>query len=370
MSAAAQAGSRHEIEEGMMNTRTAVVTGATGLLGSNLTRELVAGGWQVRAIVRDRAKAKRLIAHERVELVSGDMEDVQRFAVALEGADAVFHTAAYFREYYGPGDHWQTMKRVNVDATIELLQAAEARGVRKAVFTSSSGVIETRGKRLADETAPYSEFAKRNLYFQTKVLAEQAIAVFQEGASIDVTLALPGWMMGPGDAAPTSAGQMVLDLVERRLPAVIDGGASLADARDVARGMVAAAETGRRGERYIMTGPLVTMRQIADTLASVTGVPAPRRTLGPFAARTAARFADGWAAITRTASRMPRMGIETLLEKTSLDGGKAAAQLGVTYRSLRETLTDTVAWYRDHGYLGPIGGPDVKPVGEARVGQP
>lgn len=179
-----------------MSSKIAFVTGATGLLGSNLCRALVSQGWQVKGLVRSLDKAKRFLGNSGIEFVQGDIEDVPAFTQALKEVDAVFHTAAFFREYYQPGSDWQKMKRINVDATMELLQAAEAQGVAKVVFTSSSGVIQTDTHQAATETAPYNKFAEQNLYFKTKVLAEQEIYRFLNASQIDVVMILPGWMMG------------------------------------------------------------------------------------------------------------------------------------------------------------------------------
>ena len=119
----------------------AFVTGSTGLLGNNLVRELLEHGFEVRAMARNRAKASKTFAGLNVEIIEGDMENVAGFAKSLEGCDVLFHTAAFFREYYEPGDHWPMLKRINVDATIQLLEAAERAGVKRAVHTSSSGTI-------------------------------------------------------------------------------------------------------------------------------------------------------------------------------------------------------------------------------------
>lgn len=336
-----------------MEARSAFVTGATGLLGSNLTRELVARGWKVRALVRSPEKAQKILGDVELELVTEDLVNVSRYAEALEGVDTVFHTAAYFREYYQPGNEWEKMRQINVDATMELVQEAEKRGVRRFVHTSSSGVIETRTTdgESADESAPFSSFAEENLYFKTKVLVEQEIAGFLERSKLDVVLVLPGWMMGPGDAGPTSAGQLILDLMEGKLPGVINGGTSAVDARDVAKAMIAAADKGARGERYLVAGRLTTLVEIARTLEEVTGTPMPKRVIPRPVAMIIAHLSDFTARITGGVSKMPVAGIKTLSERVSLSSEKAKRELGATFRPLSETLGDAVAWYRAHGYL-------------------
>lgn len=334
-----------------MSGKTAFVTGATGLLGSNLCQVLVSQGWRVKGLVRSLEKAKRFQADSGIEWIQGDIGNVSAFAPALEGVDVVFHTAAFFREYYQPGAYWETMKRINVDATMELLRAAEARGVRRTVFTSSSGVIQRNPHRAADETAAYSDFAEKNLYFKTKVLAEKEIYRFLEASPMDVVMILPGWMMGPGDAAPTGAGQLVLDLLAGKLPGVVDGSAALTDVRDVAAAMITAAERGRRGERYIVAGPLTTMKEIALGLETIGVARAPRLQIPNWLALTMAWVLETIAGWTGMKNPMPLAGVQTLLEKASLNSAKAQRELGVRFRPLKDTLKDTVAWYQAHRYL-------------------
>ncbi|MBD2364110.1 SDR family oxidoreductase [Anabaena minutissima FACHB-250] len=334
-----------------MSGKTAFVTGATGLLGSNLCQLLISQGWQVKGLVRSIDKAKRFMGSSGVQFVQGDIENVPAFAQALKGVDVVFHTAAFFREYYQPGSHWEKMKRINVDATMELLQAAEVQGVARTIFTSSSGVIQTYPHQAATETAPYSKFAQKNLYFKTKILAEQEIYRFLETSQMDVVMILPGWMMGPGDAAPTSAGQLVLDLLAGKLPGIINGGASLIDVRDVAAVMVTAAERGKRGERYIVAGSLKTMKDIALELEAISGVKAPKMEIPDGIALSIAWLLETWAGLTGGVNPMPLAGIQTLLEKANLSSAKADQELGVTFRPFRDTLKDTVLWYQSQGYL-------------------
>ena len=162
----------------------AFVTGSTGLLGNNLVQALLAQGHEVKALARSQRKAEQLLGDTATEIVLGDMDDVAAFADELEGCDVLFHGAAFFREYYQPGDHWATLKRINVDAVIEIFEAAEARGVRRAIFVSSSGTVgEGTNGTPGDETAPPPAIAADNLYFRSKVLADEAVAAWLPAAS-------------------------------------------------------------------------------------------------------------------------------------------------------------------------------------------
>lgn len=331
-------------------SKTALVTGATGMLGSNLVRELVAQNWRVKAQARDPEKACRYLGDVTAEWVQGDLEDIDAWVDALNGVEVIFHTAAFFREYYQPGDHRDRLHRLNVEAVGRLLREAEAKGVRRFVHTSSSGVLETR-EGPADEASPVAAFARENLYFQSKVQAEELVREFLKTSRMDVVLALPGWMMGPGDAAPTAAGQIILDFARGRMPGLLDGGAAATDARDVALAMILAAERGRRGERYVFSGPYASLGAIARHLESLTGTPAPRATMPSWLALAVARLSETAAALTRRPTVMTVSGVRTMLEKTDLRSDKAVRELGARFRPLEETLRDTVAWYRRHGFL-------------------
>ncbi|MBC8171474.1 MAG: NAD-dependent epimerase/dehydratase family protein, partial [Anaerolineae bacterium] len=158
----------------------AFVTGSTGLLGSNLVNLLLAQGHEVKALVRSEAKARKFLTDPRIEIIQGDMEKVDGFAAELQGCDVLFHTAAYFREYYGPGDHWATLEKINVHGTIRLLELAEKAVVKKVIYVSSSGVIGRKpdGSPADETTAPDQLAERENLYFKSKVAAEQAVANF------------------------------------------------------------------------------------------------------------------------------------------------------------------------------------------------
>jgi dihydroflavonol-4-reductase len=355
-----------------MSERRAFVTGATGLLGGNICEELLSQGWSVTALVRSTEKARNVLPADRIRLVQGTVEELEGYAAELESADVLFHAAAFFREYYQPGDHWERMKGINVDAALALMREADQRGVERTVFISSGGVIGSNGDGPPDESAPYSRFAEENLYFKTKVLAEKEIYRFLETSRMDVVMMLPGWMMGPGDAAPTSAGQLVLDLLHRKLPGLIDGGSALADARDVAAATVSAADMGKRGERYIVSGPLVTMREIAETIEQLTGVPAPGMQMPAWLALTVARLSETRSKLTGAPSRMPVNGVKTLLEKGTLNAERAQRELGARFRPVAETIADTIAWYRKHGYTtvdtsGPARTNDVAKSADAKA---
>lgn len=329
----------------------AFVTGATGLLGSNLVQALLDKGHDVRGLVRSKEKAQKVFPNEKIDFVTGDMSNVSSFTAGLAGCDVLFHTAAYFREYYQPGDHKATLEKINVQGTVDLLIAAEKQGVKKAVHISSAGVIGSKpdGSAGDEDTLP-DDHATSNLYFQSKIDTELAIKRFLKERSLPVTMILPGWIWGPGDSAPTSAGKLVLDFLKQKLPGVVDGGFSIVDARDVAAAAVAAAERGKSGERYIVGGNYLDFAGIFATLERVTGVPAPTRKI-PYALSLAVGAAsETWARLTGGKALLTLAGARTIHGRHEVSSAKAIRELSASFRPFEETVRDEVAWFRSHGY--------------------
>ncbi len=327
----------------------AFVTGATGLLGNNLVRALLAEGHTVRALVRSETKAWRLLGDTGAELVLGNMDAVPRFAGALAGCDVVFHTAAYFREYYGAGDHGPKLEAINVSGTLALAEAARARGVRRMVHMSSAGTIGLRADGSpGNEDTPPAPIARKNLYFKSKVVAAERLSELAQRIGLDVVQVLPGWMFGPWDAAPTSSGRLVLDFLAGTLRAIPPGGMNAVDARDVAAGMIRAADRGRPGNKYILGGSFVTLGDIADTLAEITGLPAPHARIPYPVAWAYASFAETWARITGGETLISVVAVRAMHAKLHVSSARAERWLGWHHRPLRETLLDEVAWYRSH----------------------
>ena len=325
-----------------------LVTGSTGLLGNNLVRKLLEEGHEVLALARSKDKAARELGDTRARIVIGDMTDVAGFADALSGVDVVFHTAAFFRDYFAPGDHSQIIDRINVDGTMNLARAAHARGVTKMIDTSSSGIIGLQADGSpGDEQTPAWLGAEKNLYLRSKRKVEPLLRAFSRQTGFFVASALPGWMWGPHDAGPTASGQLAFDALAHKLPPVIPpGGSSTADARDVAAGMLRIAEVGRAGERYILSGRYVDLGEILTGLAALSAGKPPRIRI-PFAgALTVAAMAETWSRITGKSSPITLEGIRLMNARLAVNAAKAERELGVAFRPFEKTLADTVAWSR------------------------
>lgn len=339
----------------------AFVTGATGLLGNNLVRALEAAGHEVVALARNPAKADRVLGGISTRIVTGDMQRLEGFTHELAGCDAVFHTAAYFREAFEPGFDVEALDEINVAATMRLLGAADASAVPCFVHVSSGGVVGRNpdGSPGNERTRPLPIQAA-NPYFQSKLKGDAAIAAWKATRGIAVVEIMPGWIWGPWDAAPTAAGKLYAEFIARRIPANIGGGTSVVDARDVAAAMVAAAqrtvdakrsETGRPQasiEKYIIGGHFLEMREIMQHLEAVTGVRGPRTTI-PYAILLAYGHAsEAWARKTGGAPLITGLAVRTMAARIALDSGKAARELGTSFRDVRETFADATRWWQEH----------------------
>ena len=339
-----------------MKTNIAFVTGASGQLGSNLVFQLLAEGYQIRALVRSLEKGRRQLPYEDVQLVAGDLTDVAAFAAQLQDVDVLFHTAAYFRESFASGSDQDQMTRINVDGTIALFDAAVQAGVRTIIYTSALGVLRRPdGDRPFDETAPAND-RSTNAYFLSKVAAEQAIAAWLSTPEItaqEVRLVqiLPGGMWGPGDAAPPGFGQVVIDYLEGKLPVVLPGGVPFVDARDVAQALVRAAEVGKPNARYIVSQRMVSIAEIMETLERVSGVHGPRVRLSFPVVTVLALGAELAARVTGQPAALTRVSVDALRGDFAASSAKAQRELGVRFRPVEETLRDAVAWFRSHGYV-------------------
>jgi dihydroflavonol-4-reductase len=265
----------------------------------------------------------------------------------------LFHVAAYFREYYADaGSAWPKLKQINIDGTIRLLTEAEQRSIKKVIYVSSSGVIGNRADGLpGDESTPHDAQVMENLYFKSKVLAEEAIAEWLKTHTLPVVLILPTAMLGPRDAAPTAIGGVIVSLLQNKLPMMPPGGFEFVDARDVARAMLNAVECGKSGERYILTNHFYTMDDLARVLEKVAGSRAPRIKVTLPVMLMVARFAEAGARLRGKTPQITVAGVRTLVSTRPVTSAKATRELGATFRPFEDTVRDEAVWYRQNGYL-------------------
>jgi nucleoside-diphosphate-sugar epimerase len=285
------------------------------------------------------------------------MTRVADFADRLAGHDVLFHTAAHFRDSYKGGDHWDELYRVNVEGTRALLQAAHNRGLRRMVHTSSIAVLDGPPGMPVDETMSRDE-ANADDYYRSKIVSERVVTDFlADKPDMWAAIVLPGWMHGPGDVGPTSAGVTVLDFVRGKLPGVPPGSFSVVDARDVARVQIAAATKGRRGERYLAAGRHMEMGQLFPLLEAVSGTPAPKRPLPIGLLYVLATVEEFKARVFKKPALISLATVKLIARergRTQFDHSKTERELGVTFRPVQDTLADEVGWYRANGYLPTV----------------
>ncbi len=326
------------------------VTGSTGLFGSNLVRALLAEGHGVVGLTRTKEKAEKLLGDTDATFVQGDMQEIAGFARALEGCDAIVHAAAYFREYDGGSEHADALEAINIQGTLELMSEADRRGIPIFVHISSGGTVGIKPDGTpGDEDTPPLREQLENLYFRSKHEGDRKIAAFEPASGMKVIEILPGWMWGPGDAAPTGAGRFCLDFIAGRIPVVPDGGAAIVDARDVAQGTIRAIERGQHGDRFILAGTYHSLKECLETLATVTGKRAPRLQVPGFIALAFAHLSELFARLTGGRPSVPVFGLKIMLLKHDLSSDRAKQRLGAEFRPFEETARDVVEWYRRHG---------------------
>src|SRR6476661_4318927 len=303
----------------------AFVTGATGFVGSHVARVLVELGADLRLLTRA-GSDPRNIAELKGERVVGDLRDPASFEKALSGCDAVFHVAADYRLWVRDPEQ---MYRANVEGTRGLLQAAKKSGVRRVVYTSSVATMGfTSNGYLADENSPVSLDKMIGPYKRSKFMAEQ-VAMEAGRKEMDVVTVNPTTPVGDHDIKPTPTGRIVVDFLKKRFPAYVDTGLNLVDVDECARGHVQAFEKGKSGERYILGGENLTLKQILDKLGAITGLPSPTIKV-PYVVALATGVVDE-VFTGRIMGKEPRATIDAVRmgkKKMFVTSGKAERELG------------------------------------------
>ena len=328
---------------------TTLVTGGTGFVGAAVVRRLLAAGHRLRALVR-KGSDRRNLEGLPVELHEGDLCDPRSLATAVHGCRFLFHVAADYRLWCPrPRD----LYAANVDGTRALLLAAAAAGVERVVYTSSVATLGLNADRTpADEQTPTSLPQMIGHYKRSKYLAEEAVREVAHERSLPVVIVNPTAPIGPRDRKPTPTGRMVLDAAAGRMPAYVDTGLNVVHVDDVAEGHWLAFTRGRAGERYVLGGEDLTLRQILHEIAALTGRRAPRVRLRPGLLMPLAHVAQAWARLT--GGREPRLcvdGLRLARKHMCFSSRKAQEELGYHARPAVDALADAIAWFRDAGYL-------------------
>jgi dihydroflavonol-4-reductase len=324
----------------------ALVLGSTGCIGNNVVRACLAAGWKVRAFHRPTSQTWMLDGLE-VEHTIGDMGDVASLEMAMRGCDVVFHAAAHYPRH---SLDMAGSLREAVCGMRSVLHSAAKVGIGRLVYTSTLTTLGSPAEpgRLADERDFYLPGSTESAYFESKWAMEaEAWRAIAQGAP--VIIVNPTAVFGPWDVRPTT-GEILVNVARGRLPVWLDLDVNVVDARDVGQGEVLAAEHGQIGQRYILGGENLTLREAVTTAAKEAGVRAPRwrASLGLMGAVVKVGEALGHLPLVRP---LPLEHFKTMREWRALNTNKARQELGFVPRPFLETVRDTLAWFREYGYL-------------------
>lgn len=322
------------------------MTGGTGFVGGHVVRACLAQGDEVRCLVRAGSSSSALEGLE-VETVVGDLGEPEALRRAVAGVEVVYHCAADYR--LGAPDP-ERLLHTNVEGTRSVLRAAADAGVARIVHTSSVGALGLNADGTpADEDTPVRLEDMIGTYKRSKFLAER-VAEEMAAAGAPVVIVNPSTPVGERDVKPTPTGQIIVDFLKRRLPATVDTGMNLVDVRDVAEGHVLAAARGETGRKYILGARNMSLREMLETLAGITGLPAPRVRLPHWVPAVAAGVDTAVARLRGRSPRLPLEAVRMSRHRMYFDPGRAVRELGMPQSPVEDALRRAVDWFREHGH--------------------
>ncbi|HOH19248.1 MAG TPA: SDR family oxidoreductase [Anaerolineaceae bacterium] len=324
-----------------------LVTGATGHIGNVLVRELLVRGEHIRVLLLPHEDCTSIEGLD-VEKAEGDVLDMASLRKAMQGINLVYHLAGMITIMPGPNE---TVRRVNVDGTRNVLEAARQSGVQRVVYTSSIHAFQRVPEGiLIDEHIPFDPEHAINEYDRSKATATlAALEAARHGQ--DVVIACPTGVIGPHDYRLSEMGKLILDWIHSKIAWLVDGAYDFVDVRDVAQGLILAAEHGKSGEIYILSGQRIDVGDIPKIMKEVVGL---KRICIQFplpVARFFARFGPFFYRLFHTKPRLTPYSIETLAGNCTISSEKARRELGFQPRSLKETMRDTVIWLQENSRL-------------------
>lgn len=324
-----------------------VVTGATGHVGNVLVRQLLAKGHNVRCVVLPH-ESTRPLAGLDVELVEADVQDYPALLESIQGARIVFHLAGIITIVSGLR---QKLMAVNVQGTRNVIRACREGKVERLVYTSSvHALVEPPCGETIDEDAAFDPGRVHGDYGKSKALAtREVLAAAKTG--LDAVVVIPAGVIGPFDYKPSEMGQLIVDYLENRMRACLDGAYNFVDVRDLATGLMAAAEKGTRGEAYLLSGFEITIEELFRSLSHLSTVQMPKLKLPTWLCKTASYLAIPYYKLTKITPRFTPYSMYVLQSNCKMSFAKAKRELGFNPRPLAETLRDTVGWLKEEGMI-------------------
>lgn len=335
---------------GSTEAKVALVTGASGFIGSAVVRAALGAGYRVRALIEP-GRADDNLAELDVERVTGDIRDPAALDTAVAGADTVFHLAAMYRFWAADPDSFYD---VNVGGALNVVRAFRAAGCSRLVYTSTVatlGVAE-HGRPASEDSLVHFEHLFGH-YKRSKYLAEHE--VLRAGAQgVPVVLVHPTFPVGEGDSAPTPTGRTILEFLNGRIPGYVDTALNVAHVDDVARGHVLAAERGSLGRSYVLGGENMSLREMLTTLADICGLPTPRWRFTPRMVLPIVRGAEWFEGrVLHREPTLPSEPVRMATTRMEYDDSRARTELEYTSIPARDALTRAARWYVRHGFVKP-----------------
>ncbi len=323
-----------------------LVTGATGFIGSAITRELLKDGEDVKVLVRETSDTRNIDKLD-VEKAYGDIRDSDSMKRALQGCDTLYLTAAYFA-------HWapdpKLLYEINAGGTKASLQAALEAGIEKVVYTSTNNAIAASGPVPADEEKTFNYWEARDHYSMSKYIAENEARIFVT-RGLPVVMVNPTLVIGINDIKPSPSGQMIIDVVKQKIPGYIDGGINIVDVEDVARGHILAAKKGRVGERYLLGNKNITVHDYLTLIAEIAGVKPPAIKLPYHVALALGYLFEFGASLTKKPPVVTASEVRIARMTEWYDCSKAVNELGLPQTPIDITIKKALRWFRENGYL-------------------
>jgi len=316
-----------------------LVTGATGHLGNVLVRELLERGEKVRALILP-GECRESISGLMVEAFDGDVLDLDSVFQSMRGVKGIFHLAGVISIMPGANPF---VRKVNVDGTKNILRAAKESGVKKLIYTSSIHAIRRVEGGMIDETVPYDMDNPYGAYDRSK--AEATLEVLKAADSgLEAVVTCPTGVIGPFDFRGSMMGALIHDAAIAKPTLYVDGAYDFVDVRDVADGLISAAENGKRGESYILSGQKISVRYLLETVREITGRNFFQMKIPFDLARFAALFTPMYYQMANATPRFTPYSLEVLQSNSNISHAKATRELGYSPRSLSESIKDTVKW--------------------------
>lgn len=325
-----------------------LVTGGTGFIGAAVLRALEGRGLKLRALARATSPRDNLRAVD-CEVVEGDMTDSGAMHQALAGVRWLFHLAADYRLWARDPS---SIIRANLNGTRAVMEAALAQGIERIVYTSSVATLRAGdASNNVDETSPLAEGEAVGAYKQSKVVAERLVERMIAGRGLPAVIVMPSTPVGPRDIKPTPTGRILVEAARGRIPAFIDTGLNLVHVDDVAAGHLRAMEKGVIGERYILGGQNLKLRDMLAAIARLTGRKAPTLSLPRLPLYPLAWGAEAVAAITGKEPFVTRDALKMASHHMFFTSAKAERELGYAARPYQDALADALTWFAAEGYL-------------------